>query len=104
MDTILRAQGMTRGSVAERVQALGRRPDQIYPSTDAGREQLLAALNAQMAAINARMPEVCGMLARAALEIKRVPEYTEAGAPGGYYQSAALDGTKKNHEGKSIYP
>jgi uncharacterized protein (DUF885 family) len=94
MDTILRAQGMTRGSVAERIQALGRRPEQRYPSTEAGRAELLAALNAQMAAINARMPEVCGTLARAALEIKRVPEYTEAGAPGGYYQSAALDGTR----------
>lgn len=94
MDSILRAQGMTRGSVAERIGALGRRPDQIYPSTDAGREQLLAALNAQVAAIRARMPEVCGVQARAALEIKRVPEYTQAGAPGGYYQGAALDGSR----------
>lgn len=94
MDSILRAQGMTRGSVAERIQALGRRPDQIYPSTDAGRERLLADLNAQVAAIRARMPEVCGVQARAALEIKRVPEYTQAGAPGGYYQGAALDGSR----------
>ena len=94
MDSILRAQGMTRGSVAERIGALGRRPDQIYPSTNAGREQLLAALNAQVAAIRARMPEVCGVQARAALEIKRVPEYTQAGAPGGYYQGAALDGSR----------
>lgn len=94
MDTILRAQGMTRGSVAERIQALGRRPDQIYPSTDAGRTRLLADLNAQVAAIRARMPEVCGVLAQAPLEIKRVPEYTQAGAPGGYYQGAALDGSR----------
>ncbi len=94
MDAILRAQGMTRGSVAERVQALARRPDQIYPSTEAGRARLLADLNAQVEAIRARMPEVCGTLARAALEVKRVPEYTEAGAPGGYYQGAALDGSR----------
>ncbi len=94
MDTILRAQGMTRGTVAERVAAVGRRPDQIYPSTPAGRERLLADLNAQVAAIKARMPEVCGVQAQAPLEIKRVPEYTEAGAPGGYYQGAALDGSR----------
>jgi uncharacterized protein (DUF885 family) len=94
IDTILRSQGMTRGTVAERVQSIGRRPDQIYPSTDAGRAALLAALNAQVQAIKARMPEVCGVQARADLEIKRVPEYTEAGAPGGYYQSAALDGSR----------
>jgi uncharacterized protein (DUF885 family) len=94
MDAILRAQGMTRGTVAERVAALGRRPDQIYPSTDAGRERLLADLNAQVATVRARMPEVCGVQARAPLEIKRVPAYTEAGAPGGYYQGAALDGSR----------
>ncbi len=47
-----------------------------------------------MEAITARMPEVCGTLAQAALEIKRVPEYIEAGAPGGYYQGAALDGSR----------
>jgi uncharacterized protein (DUF885 family) len=94
MDAILRSQGMTRGSVAERVRALSQRPDQIYPSTEAGRTQLLAALNAQVEAIRARMPEQFGTLARAPLEIKRVPEYTEAGAPGGYYQGAALDGSR----------
>ncbi len=94
MDTILKAQGMTRGTVAERVQALGRRPEQLYPNTDAGREQLLADLNRQVEAIKARMPEVCGTLARAALQIKRVPEYTQDGAPGGYYQGAALDGSR----------
>jgi uncharacterized protein (DUF885 family) len=40
------------------------------------------------------MPEVCGTLARAQLEIKRVPIPTEAGSAGGYYQSAALDGSR----------
>lgn len=94
METILRGQGMTRGTLAERINALGQRPDQRYPSTEAGRAELLAALNAQVEAIRARMPEVCGVQARAALEIKRVPEYTEAGAPGGYYQGAALDGSR----------
>ncbi|MBY0563497.1 MAG: DUF885 family protein [Hyphomonadaceae bacterium] len=94
MDSILRANGMTRGTVAERVQALSRRPDQIYPSTAAGRERLLADLNAQVEAIKARMPDYFGTLAQAALEIKRIPEYTQAGAPGGYYQPAALDGSR----------
>lgn len=94
MDAILRAQGMTNGSVNERVAALGRRPDQIFPSTPAGREGLLAMLNQQMAAITARMPELCGVQARAPLEIKAVPEYIQAGAPGGYYQTPALDGSR----------
>jgi uncharacterized protein (DUF885 family) len=40
------------------------------------------------------MPQAFNTLAQAQLEIKRVPPYTEAGAPGGYYQRAALDGSR----------
>ena len=94
MDAILRAEGMTRGSVAERIQALSRRPDQLYPNTDAGRAQILADLNTQTEHIVSLMPQAFGTLAQAQLEIRRVPPYTEAGAPGGYYQRAALDGSR----------
>ncbi|QGZ96063.1 DUF885 domain-containing protein [Terricaulis silvestris] len=94
MDTILRANGLTSGTVAARMTALGARRDQVYPNTDAGRTQLLADLNAQVAAMTARMPEVCGVLATQPLRIERVPEYIQAGAPGGYYQPASLDGTR----------
>ena len=94
MEAILQAEGLTRGTIAERIQSISRRPDQLYPNTDEGRAQLLADLNTQVATVTARMPEVCGTLAQAALEIRRVPPYIEAGAPGGYYQSAAPDGSR----------
>ncbi len=94
MDAILRAQGMTRGGVAQRIQALSRRPDQLYPNTDAGRAQILADLNTQTRTIVAMMPQAFNTLAQAQLEIKRIPPYTEAGAPGGYYQRGALDGSR----------
>src|SRR6185295_19107912 len=45
MDTILRAQGMRRGTVSERMSQLALRRDQLYPNTDAGRAQILADLN-----------------------------------------------------------
>ena len=93
MDTILRAQGMTSGSLTERLRALSCRPDQIYRNTDADRMRLLEDLKTQVQAIRSRMPEVCGTLARAELEIKRVPESIEAGAPGGSYKPGALDGS-----------
>lgn len=94
MDAVLRANGLTRGTVAERVRSLGQRPDQRYPSTDAGRAQLLADLNVMVQNMRARMPEVCGRQARADLQIVRVPEYIQAGAPGGYYQQPSLDGSR----------
>jgi uncharacterized protein (DUF885 family) len=94
MDAILRAQGLTRGTVAERNAQVARRPDQLYPNTDAGRTQLLADLNTQTREIEALMPQAFNTLARAPLEIKRVPVTTEQGAPGGYYERATLDGSR----------
>ncbi|MBY0562733.1 MAG: DUF885 family protein, partial [Hyphomonadaceae bacterium] len=94
MDVILRAEGLTRGAIAQRVQQLSRRRDQLYPNTDAGRDQILADLNAQTREIEALMPQAFNTLAQARLEIRRIPPYTEAGAPGGYYQRAALDGSR----------
>lgn len=93
-DQILRAQGMTQGTVAERLGALGRDPQYIYPNTDAGKTQLIADLNTQMAAVRQRLPNYFGRLPRAACDIRRVPPAIEAGAPGGYYQSPALDGSR----------
>lgn len=94
MDAALKAMGKTEGTVVERVQALGKDPAQIVPSTDAGRAAALAELNAQMQVITARMPEQFGTLAKLPLEIKRVPPEVEQGAPGGYYQPPAIDGSR----------
>jgi uncharacterized protein (DUF885 family) len=94
MDQILRAEGLTRGSVADRVREISRRADQLYPNTDAGRAQILDDLNQQTRHIESLMPQVFNTLAQAQLEIRRVPPAIEAGAPGGYYQRAALDGSR----------
>lgn len=94
MEAIFQAQGLTRGTLAERYQALSKRPDQLYANTDAGRAALLAALNEQVKALQPRLEQNFGRLAKAPLEIKRVPAFVEAGAPGGYYQNAALDGSR----------
>ncbi len=94
IDTILKGQGMTQGSVSERLVALNKRPDQVYPNTDAGKEQLIAQLNAQVIAMSKRLPEQFGTLPKAPVEVRRVPKSIEAGAPGGYYQNATLDGSR----------
>ncbi|HEY0013429.1 MAG TPA: DUF885 family protein [Allosphingosinicella sp.] len=94
VDTILRAQGMTQGTVAERMRALGSDPRHVYRNTDAGKAQLLTDLNGQMADMRRRLPRYFGRLPRANVEIRRVPPAIEAGAPGGYYQPPALDGSR----------
>ena len=94
-DVLLRAQGLTQGTVGERIASIASHvPGQVYPNTDAAKEQLLADLNAQMSTVMARMPEYFGRLPNAACDIRRVPKEIEVGAPGGYYQSPSLDGSR----------
>ncbi|UVO51714.1 DUF885 family protein [Sphingomonas sp. SUN019] len=94
IDGILKKQGMTQGTVGERLVALNKRPDQLYPNTDPGRDQLLAQLNTQIKAMQARLPEQFAVLPKAPVEVRRVPPSIQAGAPGGYYQAATLDGSR----------
>ncbi len=94
LDTALKAQGYASGTVGERLRGLYQDPKYRYPNTDEGKEKLLADLNAKVAAITKRLPEYFGALPKAPLLIKRVPKTTEAGAPGGYYNGAALDGSR----------
>ncbi|MFC7378773.1 DUF885 domain-containing protein [Brevundimonas sp. GCM10030266] len=94
-DELLKAQGLTQGTVGERIASVASHvPGQVYPNTDAAKEQLLADLNAQMSTVMARMPEYFGRLPTSACDIRRVPKEIEAGAPGGYYQPPSLDGSR----------
>jgi len=93
-DTILKGQGLSQGTVGQRIAALRRRPDQLYPNTDTGRAQLLADMNGMAQAMKARLPEVFAALPQAPVEIARVPATIEAGAPGGSYQPPSVDGKR----------
>jgi uncharacterized protein (DUF885 family) len=94
LDVLLKAQGYTRGTVGERINALNREERFLIPNTDAGRAQLLESLNRQVREITPLLPRVFATLPRASVEIRRVPVDIEAGAPGGYYQGASLDGSR----------
>ncbi|HEX8233570.1 MAG TPA: DUF885 family protein [Caulobacteraceae bacterium] len=94
MDKILRSQGLTQGTVAERVIALGDKPENLYPNTDEGRTALLAALNGQIRALDPQLPKLFGRLPKAGVEVRRVPPFIEAGASNGYYQRPTLDGSR----------
>lgn len=94
IDAILKAQGMTQGTVGERLVKLNERPDQLFANTDEGRQALLVLLDAQIRAIEPKLASQFGRLPRAPVEVRRVPPSIQAGAPGGYYQAASLDGTR----------
>jgi len=92
MATIMQKQGLTGGTVGERMAALGKDPAQLYPNTAAGREQLLAYLNGRIADVRTRLPRAFATMVPGRLIIKRVPPAIEAGAPGGYAAAGSIDG------------
>ena len=94
MDAILVEQGLTEGSVAERVRVLMEDPAQQFPNTDEGRAEMLAYLVELDKEIMAKAGDFFITLPPQPLEIVRIPEFSEDGAPGGYYQQAAVDGSR----------
>jgi uncharacterized protein (DUF885 family) len=94
MDVIFKAQGLTSGSLAERAQALARDPKYLYPDTDEGRQLILDYCNGLIRQLQPHLPQYFRILPKTPVEIRRVPVYTEAGAPGGYYQTPSLDGSR----------
>ena len=94
MDALLKAQGMTTGTVGERVTALNKDPKFLFPNTDEGRAQLIAYLNGKIAAIRPLMPKISKLGLRADVTVKRVPPDIQDGAALGYMNPAALDGSR----------
>ena len=94
IDTILKTQGMSRGSVGERLAALNLSPSQLYSNDARGRAELIEGLNEGVRGMNARLPRAFASLPGAPLEIRAVPVEIQDGASNGYYNRAALDGSR----------
>jgi uncharacterized protein (DUF885 family) len=94
LDAILKKQGLTQGSVSARLMALNNRPDQAFPNTDAGRDEILKLLNGHIGEVYKLLPKAFRTLPKARVEVRRVPVFIQDGAANGYYQSAALDGSR----------
>ncbi len=94
IDELLKQQSMTHGTVGERLQAMYADPKFLYPNTDEAKTSLLADLNRRVRSVRAKLPKYFGTLPKAGVEIRRAPKEVEAGAPGGYYNAASLDGKR----------
>jgi uncharacterized protein (DUF885 family) len=94
LDVILKAQGLSQGSVGARLTALNARPEQLYPDTAEGRAELIAGLNEGVKMIATKLPQAFIDPSTAPLEIRAVPIEIQDGASNGYYRRAALDGSR----------
>lgn len=93
MDSILKSLGMTKGTVGERMTAMGKDPRYLFPNDDKGRAQILAYIDGRLTDIRARLPRAFATLVPAKLIVKRVPVEIEAGAPGAYAGAGTIDGS-----------
>ncbi|WP_374587693.1 DUF885 family protein [Novosphingobium sp.] len=93
MDPILRGLGYTKGTVGERMAALGNDPRFQFPNNDAGRAEVIATMQSKIDFIRTKLPQAFRTLVRGNLEIRRLPLAEEAGAPGAYGGAGSIDGT-----------
>ena len=94
IDALMKAQGMTKGSVGERLRVMSKDRRFIAPNTDAAKDRIIADLNGRVKQVRARLPQWFATLPKADVVIKRVPKNIEAGQPLGYYNNPSLDGKR----------
>jgi uncharacterized protein (DUF885 family) len=94
LDGLLKAQGLTQGTISERISALYKDPKYLYPNTDAGKADCIAYCNGRLAAIAPKLPQAFKRLPPYKFEVRRVPPQTEAGAASAFSQGPALDGSR----------
>ncbi|MBS0295594.1 MAG: DUF885 family protein [Proteobacteria bacterium] len=94
LDGLLKAQGMTKGTVGQRMAALYRDPKQLFPNTDEGKAQAIAYCNNRLDAIRPRLPSMFSRTPDYRFEVRRVPPQTEAGAASAFSQAPAADGSR----------
>jgi uncharacterized protein (DUF885 family) len=94
LDGLLKAQGLTQGTVGQRIAELYKNPASFFPNTDAGKVDAIAYCNDRLAAIRPRLPRMFKRLPPYQFEVRRVPPQTEAGAASAFSQGPALDGSR----------
>lgn len=94
MDKLLRAEGLSEGSVGQRVVQLAKDPRFIYDDSDEGRAELIADIEAALDRLTPYIPHYFNRVPEQELQVLPVPEHAQATAPGGYYFPPALDGSR----------
>lgn len=91
------ARGLKDGSVGARMAALAANPANLFADSEAGRAEAIATATRLIRAMEARYGEIlpAALIPREPLEVRRLPQAIEAGAPGGFYDGPSLDGARR---------
>ncbi|MBP6626003.1 MAG: DUF885 domain-containing protein [Arenimonas sp.] len=94
MDAILVAEGLVEGSVGARIQQIAQRPDQLYPDNAEGRAAIITDFTRIIAEANESLDPYFNVRPKQGVKVERVPEFREKTAPGAYYNTPAMDGSR----------
>lgn len=89
IDVLLKAQGLSQGSVMARVAALNDDARFRVSDDDAGRARLLALADQHLKVTTTRLPGAFNDPAIDPIVVRRIPSAIEAGAPGAFYSEGA---------------
>ncbi len=95
-DVLLKAQGLTKGGVGERLRALAADERFLYSDDDAGRDRAVADMAPWLAKARARLPLAFANLPGAvnAVSVRRMSPADEAAGRQGYRDLPSADGSK----------
>ncbi len=95
MRTLLDANGFSGQPIGEAMDKLAKDSRFLFPNNDKGRADALAEYTRLIRQATERSSKQLFLTTpRAKIEVRRVPEFKEATAPGAYYDFAAMDGTR----------
>jgi uncharacterized protein (DUF885 family) len=95
MRAILDANGFAGQPIGEAVDKLTKDTRFLYPNDDKGRADALAKYTELITQATERSSKQLSLTTpRANIEVRRVPEFKQATAPGAYYEIPAMDGSR----------
>ena len=94
MRTLLDGNGFAGKSIRESMIALTGDPRFLYPNDDKGRADALTDYARLITQASERSRQLFLSAPKAKCEVRRVPEFKEATAPGAYYNAGAQDGSR----------
>ena len=97
MDKLLKAEGYNEGTVGERMQRLNVESRFLYANTTEGKEQLLDDVRAIVDGMYAELPNWFRKIPEHKVDVRMVPEFSQASAPMGYYNPPAPDGSRPGY-------
>ena len=94
IDALLKAQGLSQGTVAERIKGLYGDPASFFPNTAEGKATAIAYCNGRLDAVRPKLTTVFKRMPPYRFEVRRVPQQTEAGASSAFSENPPLDGSR----------